>query len=143
MHGLLKGLVAAGLFAAAAGTASAQGVASVGYAPTEYGPVVMEGGGCGAGGCGPKGCGPFGGCCAGGEWFPGFKGEHAKQPKSYQPQTPYDVYQRRQGLHPAIKKLFGCQTRLPNPPKIVPSTGTLVFPNHPFARSPRDYFMEE
>ena len=64
------------------------------------------------------------------------------------------------GLHPAIRKLFfwkkdvgackNCKKQAPLPPGYGtpggpggPQVGTLVFPNHPYARSPRDYFMYE
>jgi hypothetical protein len=61
------------------------------------------------------------------------------------------------GLHPLLKKLLwwkkddgcgkggkcgkGCD--VPPPPGAPggPQVGTLVFPQHPFVRSPRDYFM--
>jgi hypothetical protein len=49
------------------------------------------------------------------------------------------------GVNPWIRWFLSCgryqvprYTPAPAPP---PTGGTLVFPNHPFARSPRDYFM--
>jgi hypothetical protein len=68
------------------------------------------------------------------------------------------------GLHPKLKKLFRLNGKSPasyypqmgytqngpayNPTGYPPGTygpaqGTLVFPNHPFIRAPRDYFMYE
>ena len=64
------------------------------------------------------------------------------------------------GLHPRLKRLFrisgpsysqmgyGQQGPAYNPNGYPPGAygpaqGTLVFPNHPFVRSPRDYFMLE
>lgn len=63
------------------------------------------------------------------------------------------------GLHPRLKRLFrigGSPSQMgygqqgpaysPNgfpPGAYGPAQGTLVFPNHPFVRSPRDYFMLE
>jgi hypothetical protein len=55
-----------------------------------------------------------------------------------------DVY----GCHPLLRKLFfwkkdtkckDCAPRTAPPPPA--QQGTLVFPHHPFVRSPRDYFM--
>ncbi len=52
------------------------------------------------------------------------------------------------GWNPLVKRLFSfnrcrpCAAPTPPPfagPKYQP--GTVVFPNHPFARSPRDFFM--
>ena len=60
--------------------------------------------------------------------------------------SPEAAYQSRYGLHPFLRKLFHIR-RVPAMPVMPapaapPATGgTLVFPNHPFARSPRDYFM--
>jgi hypothetical protein len=95
----------------------------------------------------PAGCegdgGEGNGCKPKGIWFPGWKARKEKV-EVYQPQSAYDIYQRQAGLHPALKKLFHCATPVPPPPPPpAASTGTLVFPNHPFARSPRDFFMEE
>jgi len=83
---------------------------------------------------------------------------------------PYNgVAPDRYGLHPRIKRLFRIGPNTPNnvPPSYYypmmgynqggpaynpngyppgaygPAQGTLVFPNHPFVRSPRDYFMME
>lgn len=62
------------------------------------------------------------------------------------------------GVHPRIKRMFGLGSYSkkgygqqgpaynPNgypPGAYGPAQGTLVFPNHPFVRSPRDYFMLE
>lgn len=58
----------------------------------------------------------------------------------------------RHGWHPVLKKLMwwkkdhGCKggcAAVPPPPGAPggPQVGTLVFPNHPFVRSPRDFFM--
>ena len=61
----------------------------------------------------------------------------------------------RYGLNPFFKKMFwwkkesGCKTgncgSVAPPPGAPggPQVGTLVFPQHPFARSPRDFFMYE
>lgn len=59
--------------------------------------------------------------------------------------------QGRQGWHPFLKKCGFCDpARQAEPQKMAPppappgqAGGTLVFPNHPYARSPRDYFMED
>ena len=55
------------------------------------------------------------------------------------------------GLHPRLKRIFGLGSSSQkgygqmgpayNPNAYAPAQGTLVFPNHPFVRSPRDYFM--
>jgi hypothetical protein len=51
----------------------------------------------------------------------------------------------RFGLNPGLRWLLSCGRY--KPPKVVaappalPTGGTLAFPNHPFARSPRDFFM--
>ncbi|AWM37703.1 hypothetical protein GobsT_42840 [Gemmata obscuriglobus] len=59
------------------------------------------------------------------------------------------------GMHPRLKRLFrlggsshaqmGYGQTGPsfNPNASGPAQGTLVFPNHPFVRSPRDFFMFE
>jgi hypothetical protein len=82
---------------------------------------------------------------------------------------PYNgVAPDKYGLHPRIKRMFRIGTRKepatvppsyyypqmgygqggpaynPNgypPGGVGPAQGTLVFPNHPFVRSPRDFFM--
>jgi hypothetical protein len=74
------------------------------------------------------------------------------------------IMYHRYGFHPAIKGLFhkkcdGCglfsrlghggklggpyQGYVPPPPPPAAQGGTLVFPNHPFVRSPRDFFMQD
>ena len=63
--------------------------------------------------------------------------------------------QKRYGLNPYISKIFGsrggcdgCNKKKKTPPPLpekvpmpVAQGGTLVYPNHPFVRGPRDYFM--
>jgi hypothetical protein len=53
----------------------------------------------------------------------------------------------RYGLLPALRKHFkcgGCSKCNPGiPGDYGANQGTLVFPNHPFVRGPRDFFMFE
>ncbi len=62
--------------------------------------------------------------------------------KLFPPRQPQD-FCNPYGLHPHLRWLFRFQSpqRYTSVPNNAPSGGTLVFPNHPFARSPRDFFM--
>jgi hypothetical protein len=61
--------------------------------------------------------------------------------------VPSEYRQAQYGLNPCLKKLLHIRKPSPVPPHLLypqgqgQGQGTLVFPNHPFARSPRDYFM--
>lgn len=62
---------------------------------------------------------------------------------------PSEYKQAQYGLNPCLKKLLHIRKPSPVPPHLLypqaqaQGQGTLVFPNHPFARSPRDYFMAD
>jgi len=66
------------------------------------------------------------------------------------PDAPKGRLPDRYGFAPFLRKgwkLGGCGACAGYPgagiPQLGPPQGTLVFPNHPFVRSPRDYFMYE
>jgi hypothetical protein len=55
---------------------------------------------------------------------------------------PSDYKDAQYGLHPALRKLFHIRRAPPAPAAYPMATGgTLVFPQHQYIRSPRDYFM--
>lgn len=65
------------------------------------------------------------------------------------PDAPKGKLPDRYGFAPFLRKglKLGCGSCSGYPgagiPQLGPPQGTLVFPNHPFVRSPRDYFMSE
>jgi hypothetical protein len=133
-----------------AGAVSAQAPGGQAFPPAYYGPGAMTGPG--AMGGPPSMPAYYGPGSAPG---PGMMGGPGPMPMSPEMEAQKNAY----GWHPGLRSLFtkskscdSCngkkKTGYFNKSKVVTSPetaqgGTLVFPNHQFVRSPRDFFMQD